>query len=36
MSERSLYIKFSTTERFDEINYNLKSVVREAIIRTLE
>lgn len=36
MSERSLYIKFSTTKRFDEINYNLKSVVREAIIRTLE
>jgi probable rRNA maturation factor len=36
MSERSLYIKFSTTERFDEINYNLKSVVREAIIRTLD
>ena len=36
MNERSLYIKFSTTERFDEINYNLKSVVREAIIRTLD
>lgn len=36
MSERGLYIKFSTTKRFDEINYNLKSVVREAIIRTLE
>ena len=36
MNERSLYIKFSTTKRFDEINYNLKSVVREAIIRTLE
>ena len=36
MSERSLYIKFSTTKRFDEINYNLKSVVREAIIRTLD
>ncbi len=36
MSERSLYIKFSTTERFDEISYNLKSVVREAIMRTLD
>ena len=36
MSERSLNIKFSTTTRFDEINYNLKSVVREAIIRTLD
>ncbi len=36
MSERSLYIKFSTTEKFDEINYDLKSVVREAIMRTLD
>ena len=36
MTERSLYIKFSATEKFDEINYNLKSVVREAIMRTLD
>lgn len=36
MTDRSLYIKFSTTEKFDEIGYNLKSVVREAIMRTLD
>ena len=34
--ERSLYIKFSTTGRFEEINYSLKSIVREAILRTLD
>ena len=36
MIDRSLYIKFSTTGRFEEINYNLKSIVREAILRTLD
>ena len=36
MIERSLYIKFSATDKFDEVNYNLKSIVREAILRTLD
>ena len=36
MIDRSLYIKFSATKRFDDISYNLKSIVREAIMRTLE
>jgi probable rRNA maturation factor len=36
MTKRSLYIKFSATDRFDDVNYNLKSIVREAIMRTLD
>ena len=34
--ERSLRIKFSATKKFEEINYNLKSIVREAVMRTLD
>jgi probable rRNA maturation factor len=33
---RELMINFSATERFEEINYELKSVVRKAIILTLD
>lgn len=33
---RELYINFSATERFPQINYELKSAVRNAIFATLE
>ena len=37
MSEkRELYIHFSATESFEEINYVLKSVIRAAVTATLE
>ena len=34
--ERSLFIKFSATKDFFEADYNLKMVIREAVLRTLE
>lgn len=36
MTERDLYIHFSATERFDEIDYVIKSIVRDAVDATLE
>jgi probable rRNA maturation factor len=36
MKERDLYIHFSATERFEEIDYVIKSVVRAAVDATLE
>ena len=36
MMHRDLYINFSATEKFEEINYELKLAVREAILATLE
>ncbi len=34
--KRGLKIRFSATERFEEVDYNLKSVIRKAIYHTLE
>ena len=34
--ERKLIIKFSKTRDFEEINYYFKSVIRKAILKTLE
>lgn len=36
MLEKRLFISFSATDKFPEANYNLKSVVRRAILATLE
>lgn len=36
MSKRSLIIRFSATDRFDEVDYYLKSVIRRAVLATLE
>ena len=36
MMHRDLYINFSATEKFPEINYELKSAVRSAILATLD
>lgn len=36
MKDRELYIGFSASEKFEEINYELKSAVRKAIFATLE
>lgn len=36
MLEKRLFISFSATDKFPEVNYNLKSVVRRAILATLE
>ena len=33
---RDLYVNFSATEKFEEINYELKLAVRKAILATLE
>ncbi len=35
MKRRELFIHFSATEHFDEIGYDLKSVIREAVLLTL-
>ena len=34
--KREVFVKFSTTAKFEELDYTLKSTVREAIIRTLD
>ena len=34
--KRSLFIKFSATDNFEEIDYTLKSVIRKAILATLD
>ena len=34
--KRSLFVKFSTTDKFEAIDYNLKMVIRNAILATLE
>ena len=36
MSKRSLLIRFSATRKFEEIDYYFKSVVRRAVMATLE
>lgn len=36
MLDKRLFISFSATDKFPEVNYNLKSVVRRAILATLE
>ena len=36
MMERSLFIKFSATDNFESADYTLKSVIRKAILATLE
>ena len=36
MSKRRLRIHFSKTEDFEEINYKLKTVIRDAILKTLD
>ena len=36
MNKRGLIIRFSATERFEEVNYTLKSVIRRAIMATLD
>ena len=36
MKKRSLFINFLKTEHFEEIDFNLKSTIREAIFLTLE
>lgn len=36
MFEKRLFISFSATKNFPEVDYNLKSVVRRAILATLE
>ena len=36
MRERKLLIRFSKTREFEEINYYFKSVIRKAILATLE
>ena len=36
MKERKLIIRFSKTRDFDEVNYYFKSVIRKAILKTLE
>ena len=33
---RSLFVKFSATDKFDEIDYGLKMIIRNAILATLE
>ena len=35
-TKRELYINFSATDKFNEINYELKSIIREAVYQTLE
>ena len=35
-AKRELYINFSATDKFDEVDYNLKSVIRRAVYETLE
>jgi len=34
--KRRLMIRFSATDRFDEVDYYLKSIIRKAILATLE
>lgn len=34
--KRDVFIRFGTTAKFDELDYTLKSTVREAIVRTLD
>ena len=34
--EREVFIKFSATEKFEKVDYNLKMTVREAVLATLE
>ena len=36
MMKRDVFIKFCTTAKFEELDYTLKSTVREAVVRTLE
>ena len=36
MNKRRLMIRFSATDRFSEADYNLKSVIRRAVLATLE
>lgn len=36
MTERSLFVKFSATGDFQEIDYQLKMTIREAILKTLD
>ena len=36
MFEKRLFISFSATKKFPEVDYNLKSVVRRAILATLD
>ena len=36
MIKRDLFINFSATDKFDEINYEIKSAVRGAIVATLD
>lgn len=36
MNNSKLFISFSATKKFPEVNYNLKSVVRRAILATLK
>lgn len=34
--ERGLFIKFSATDVFEEVDYSLKKIIREAILATLD
>ncbi len=34
--KRNLFVKFSATDKFDEIDYNLKMVIRNAVLATLD
>ncbi len=36
MNNRRLYIDFSATRKFDECDYYFKSIIRQAIIKTLD
>ena len=36
MSERALMIRFAATRKFDEVDYYLKTVIRRAILATLD
>ena len=34
--KRSLFVKFSATDKFEEVDYGLKMIIRNAILATLE
>ena len=36
MTDRSVFIKFSATKEFPEVDYNLKMMIRDSVIATLD
>lgn len=34
--KRSLYVKFSASDKFEDVNYELKTIIRKAILKALE